>query len=201
MPAQCGGTMHILEHIMARRSIRKFTAEPVDEEDIRNLLRAAMAAPSASNRKPWEFIVVTDQAVLGRLRRALPLGRYRSQCVIVVCGDVRRSWPGPGRDFWIQDGSAATQNILLAACGMGLGAVWVGVHPVGLFVKSVSRVLGLPKDVRPLGLIHVGYPAETKEPRTQYDEARVHWQCYDETKVENDNTDDTDAGVPKEHDE
>ncbi len=168
----------IMEHILARRSIRHFTDEPVSTDDIHRLLEAAMAAPSASNRRPWAFVVVTDPEVLARLRGGLVFGRYRAPLSIVVCGDMRRAWPGPGRDFWVQDCSAATQNILLAATGLGLGAVWIGVHPIAPLRFHVSQVLGLPRHVRPLSVVHVGHPAETKAPRTQYDEANVHWQRY-----------------------
>ncbi|MBC7236824.1 MAG: nitroreductase family protein, partial [Chloroflexi bacterium] len=164
----------ILEHIMARRSIRKFTPEPVPAEMVTALLQAAMAAPSASNRKPWEFLVVTDPDLLRGLRQRLVFGRYEAPLAIVVCGNLRRAWPGPPRDFWIQDCSAATQNILLTAAGRGLGAVWVGVHPIAPFVRAVSGLLGLPKHVIPLGVVYVGWPEQHKPPRTQYDPARVH---------------------------
>lgn len=169
---------HILEHIFGRRSIRRFEARPVGKEQLGELLRAAMAAPSASNRKPWEFVIVTDQDMLATLRRTLLFGRYTAPVAIVVCGNMRRTYPPPARDFYVQDCSAAIQNILLAAHGLGLGAVWIGVHPVPPFVRGVSRALGLPRHVRPVGLVYVGYPAEDKPPRTQYDPARVHWQRW-----------------------
>ncbi len=168
----------IMEHILARRSIRRFTDEPVSAEDIRRLLEAAMAAPTASNRRPWAFIVVTDSEALARLRSGLIFGRYSAPLSIVVCGDMRRAWPGPGRGFWVQDCSAATQNILLASTGLGLGAVWIGVHPIAPLHWYVARVLSLPRWVRPLAVVHVGHPAIAKPPRTQYDEAAVHWQRY-----------------------
>ncbi len=164
----------ILEHIMARRSIRKFEDEPLSPDEITMLLHAAMAAPSATNRKPWEFVVVTDEDLLASLRRRLPFGRYRAPLAIVVCGNLHRAWPGPPRDFWIQDCSAATQNILLAAAGRGLGTVWIGVTPVKALVWAVSRALDLPKHIVPLGVVYVGHPAETKPPRTQFDAERVH---------------------------
>jgi large conductance mechanosensitive channel len=168
----------ILEHILARRSIRKFTAEPVAAEDIEKLLQAAMAAPSASNRRPWEFVLVSDPALQARLRSGLPLGRYNAPLAIVVCGNLQRAWPWPATDFWIEDCSAATENLLLAATGQGLGAVWIGVHPLQPFIQHVVRTLALPKHVRPLGVVWVGHPAEQRPPRTQFDAARVHWQLY-----------------------
>jgi len=168
----------ILDHIFSRRSIRQYTEQAVSREDILRLLQAGMAAPSASNRRPWEFIVVTDRELLGKLRKGLIFGRYRPPLAIAVCGNMRRALPGPARDFWIQDCSAAAQNILLAATGMGLGSVWIGVHPIKPLAKVVSRVLSIPDHIVPLGVIYVGHPAETKEPRTQYDESRVSWQRH-----------------------
>ncbi len=168
----------ILEIIKRRRSIRKFTAEPVSQEQIQALLEAAMAAPSASNRRPWEFVVINDEKRLEALRARLPFGRYNAPLAIVVCGDMRRAYPAPGRDFWICDCSAAMQNILLAATGMGLGSVWVGIYPIGLLVRAVSSLVNLPEHVIPLGVAYVGHPAETKPPRTQYDASRVHWQEF-----------------------
>jgi len=167
-----------MEHILGRRSIRRFEDRPVDRDLLDQLLRAAMAAPSASNRKPWEFVVVTDSVVLAKLRRTLIFGRYTAPVAIVVCGNMRRTWPPPARDFYVEDCSAAIENILLAAHGLGLGAVWIGVHPMPPFVRGVSRALGLPRHVRPVGLVHVGHPAEKKPPRTQYDPSRVHWQKW-----------------------
>lgn len=174
-------------HILARRSIRRFEEQPVAAELIDELLRAAMAAPSASNRKPWEFVVVTEADRLAALRRTLVFGRYEAPVAIVVCGNMRRTYPPPVRDFYIQDCSAAIQNILLAAHGLGLGAVWIGVQPVAPFVRGVSRALRLPRHVRPVGLVYLGHPAEAKSPRTQYDPARIHWQCWQGHESENNN--------------
>ncbi|MBN1399945.1 MAG: nitroreductase family protein [Anaerolineae bacterium] len=168
----------ILEHILARRSVRRFQDRALGPSEITPLLQAAMAAPSASNRRPWEFVVLTEEDRLRQLRRRLPFGRYRAPAAIIVCGNLRRAYPWPARDFWIEDCSAATENILLCATGLGLGAVWIGVYPLKPLVGAVSRLLGLPRHVVPLGVVHVGYPAETPPPRTQYNEARVHWQSY-----------------------
>ena len=158
-----------------------------------------MAAPSASNRKPWEFVVVTDEDTLRALRNRLPLGRHRAPAAIVVCGNMRRTYPPPGQDFWVQDCSAAAQNILLAATGMDLGAVWVGIHPIGLLRLGVSRALGLPRHIKPLGLIYLGHPAESKPPRTQFDVGRVHWQRFGavegSTSPLGDSSDRDDGGV------
>jgi nitroreductase len=168
----------ILEQIMRRRSIRKYTDEPVTREELTTLLQAAMAAPSAMNRKPWEFVVVTEPERLAALRRRLVLGKYNAPAAIVVCGNLKRAAPSIAKDFWVVDCSAATQNILLAAAGLGLGTVWIGVYPLRPVMGLVARLLGLPKQVQPLAVIWVGRPAETKPPRTQYDEANVHWESF-----------------------
>ncbi len=165
--------MEGFETIVTRRSIRKYTAEPVSEELIKKLLDAAMSAPSAGNQQPWHFVVVTDRAVLDEI----PKVHVHAQMVkgaplaIAVCADTAAE---KHKGFWIQDCAAATQNILLAAHALGLGAVWLGVHPRDERVAGVSKLLGLPANVVPLSLISIGYPAEEKPRADRYDEARVH---------------------------
>jgi nitroreductase len=161
----------LIETILARRSIRKYTDEPVSEDDITDLLEAAMAAPSASNRRPWHFITVTERDTLDRLAEAHPYGKMLADAPlgIAVCGDTTISEP-----YWVQDCSAATENLLLAAVALNLGAVWLGVFPREERVAAVRRILGIPEAVVPLNLISIGHPAETKEARTQYEAARVH---------------------------
>ena len=161
--------------IMKRRSIRKFTDQPVEKEKIIQLLEAAMAAPSAMNAQPWEFVVITEKSVMDKFRRALMFAKMNAPAAICVLGSSRMQKGKVGDKFWVQDCSAATQNILLAPTALGLGSIWVGVHPVTIFSRQVSHILNLPKGVTPLNLIYIGYPAETKEPRTQYEEARVQW--------------------------
>jgi nitroreductase len=167
-----------LDFIFKRRSIRKFTDQPISEEDITLLLQAGMAAPTAMNARPWEFVVVTDEEIIQQLRNSLVFGKHNPAAVIAVCGNTLVSKAKVSGRFWVQDCSAATENILLAATALGLGSVWVGVYPVAMFVRRVSEVLDLPRNVTPLGVIYLGYPAEEKEPRTQYDVRKVHWQKY-----------------------
>ncbi|MCD6291000.1 MAG: nitroreductase family protein [Anaerolineae bacterium] len=163
-----------LHFIFARRSIREYTPEPVSDEDVQALLEAAMAAPSARNTKPWHFIVVRDRETLDRLSRthkfADPLAR--APLGLVVCGVPAAS------EYWAQDASAATENILLAATALGLGTVWMGVHPQKDREEYVRQVLGIPEDVTPLNLIAVGHPAEEKPARTQFDPTRVHYERF-----------------------
>jgi len=161
----------LIDTIFSRRSIRRYTREPVSEEDIRTILEAAMAAPSASNRKPWHFVVVSERETLNRLAEAHKYAKMLNEAplCISVCGDQSVS-----ERFWVQDCSAATENLLLAAAALGLGAVWCGVHPSQDRVKDISEILGIEAPVVPLNIIAIGHPAEEKEPRTQYDEDRVH---------------------------
>jgi nitroreductase len=171
-----------LETIFRRRSIRRFTNQPLDKETITLLLQAGMAAPSAVNSQPWEFIVITDPEMLAKVRSKLPFARHNAPVGIMVLGSPERANNTAGRAFWEQDCSAAMENMLIAAVGLGLGAVWVGIHPVAPFVRAVREALDIPEEVTPLGLMHVGYPAEEKLARTQYTEHKVYWQKYEKRK-------------------
>jgi nitroreductase len=172
----------IIDIILSRRSIRQFTNEPVDHETLIFLLKAAMSAPTACNSQPWEFIVVTEPEVLSQIREKFLFARYNAPAAIVVCGNVSIANNSVGREHWVQDCSAATENILIAAAGMGLGAVWIGVYPYPSKIKPVAETLGIPEHVTPLSMVYVGHPAEVKDPRTQYDQHKVYWQCYEPRK-------------------
>ena len=170
--------MEMIDTIYARRSIRQYQEKGVEEEKLTTLLEAAMAAPSAMNIKPWEFIVVTDSERLKEIRSALMFGKMNAPAAIIVCGNTSFFKHPMASQFWVQDCSAATENILLAAVSLELGTVWCGVHPIHNFEKRISKILELPDHVKPLNVIYVGYPAEEKEARTQYSPDRVHWQKY-----------------------
>jgi nitroreductase len=163
-------TKDLIETIFSRRSIRKYTDEPVSDDDIKTMLEAAMAAPSASNSQPWHFVVVMERATLDALAEAHPHGKMLAQATlcIAVCGDPAIS------DYWQQDCSAAIENLLLAVAALGLGAVWLSAYPREKRVALARRILSIPENIVPVNLISIGHPAETKEPRTQYNEARVH---------------------------
>jgi nitroreductase len=160
-----------LEAIFARRSIRAYTGEPVSHEAITQILEAGMAAPSSNNRKPWHFVVIRDRATLTKLAEAHPHGKMLSEAAaaIAVCGDTSIS-----PDFWVQDCSAATENMLVAVAALDLGAVWLGGHPREDRVAAIREVLGIPAHAGVLCLISIGHPGEKKEPRTQYDPKRIH---------------------------
>jgi nitroreductase len=159
-----------LSIIFSRRSIRAYTADRVSEADIQSLLEAGMAAPSASNRKPWHFVVTTDRATLRVLADAHPYGKMLAGAAlaIAVCGDPAIS------SWWVQDCTAATENILIAVSGLGLGAVWLGCHGNPQREQAVRNALGIPSQFGVLSLLSIGHPAEEKEARTQYDPTRIH---------------------------
>lgn len=175
---QTGSINEMIETIYARRSIRKFQGRPVEKEKLETLLKAAMAAPSAMNSRPWEFIVLTQPEKMTEIRSVMMFGKYNAPAAIIVCGNTSFIRRPVVNSFWVQDCSAATENILLAAVELGLGTVWLGVHPIHNFSKRIAKVLRLPATVKPLNVIYVGYPDEEKPPRTQFDPERIHWEVY-----------------------
>ena len=165
--------MEDLNFIYRRRSIRKFTDQPVTDEVIELLLKAAMAAPTAMNIQSWRFIVIRDAELLRAIRRVMPFGKMEAPCAVSVCGDLQSLRRLVAERFWVQDCSAATENLLLAASALGLGAVWCGVEPLNQVSASISKLLKLPEHIRPLNIIYIGFPAEEKPARTQYDPKKV----------------------------
>lgn len=166
--------MELLEALQRRRSVRRFTEEAVSKKDIDILMHAAMSGPSACNARPWDFYVVESKTVLQNLHKATKYSDISAPLAIVVCGNLSHALPAPLNDFWVQDCSAATENILLAATDIGLGAVWCGIYPNRDAMENVKKTLGLPEESIPLNIIHVGHPDQFPEPRDQYDEKRVH---------------------------
>jgi nitroreductase len=176
---------NVLDYIYRRRSIRSFTNQAVTKDLTEKLLRAAMAAPSSCDRKTWEFVAITDKAILGTIGKYLKNSEYNPRLAILVCGNMnianctKCKWmKGECRELWIQDCSASMENMLIAASGLGLGSVWVGVYPTNRTIKFLSDTLKLPEEIVPLAIAYIGYPNEYKEPRTQYEEKKVHWQVY-----------------------
>jgi len=167
-----------LDLIFKRRSVRIFSKKTVSKEAITSILKAAMAAPSASNSRPWEFIAITDPDTLEKLRKSLKYGKYNATAAIVVCANLELAQNESAMRFWVQDCSAATENILIAAAGLGLGTVWIGSYPKEDVMQTEREILGIPDNVTPLSLVYIGHPAEEPQPRTQYEEERVHWEKY-----------------------
>lgn len=172
--------MNALETIMTRTSIRSFTDQTISEETIETLLRAGMAAPTAVNAQPWHFVVVNDRAKLDELAGTSRQGDMLRQATlaIAVCGDMSKAMQGPGQAFWVQDCSAATENILLAAHALGLGAVWTGCYPIEERVASVTEVLKLGEGIIPLCVIVMGYPAETPQPKDKWKPENVSYNEF-----------------------
>ena len=168
-----------LDFIFSRRSIRRFTAEKVSDDQIKVLLEAAMAAPTAMNLQPWHFVVIDDPVKLADLRKVLPFGKMQVPLAISVCGNLGSVKKLVTERFWVQDCSAATQNLLLAANALGLGAVWCGVHPINRLESSLRTILNLPETVIPLNVVYIGHPAEVKPARTQYDPKRISQNLFD----------------------
>ncbi len=164
--------MDAMEAILTRSSIRAYTDEPVTDEQVEQLLRAAMAAPSAGNSQSWAFVVIRDRELLDAVPAVHPYAKMTPQAplAILVCGDVSAE-KHPG--FWVQDCSAAVENLLLAAHIIGLGAVWTGIYPDEGRVEGFRRLFSLPDHIMPLALIPVGFPKETKEVTDRYDPAKV----------------------------
>lgn len=167
-----------MKEIFERRSVRKYTNEPVSDEEITQLLKAAMRAPSASNQQAWEFIVIRDKNILLEITKFHPHAQMLdgAACAIVVCGN--KAYTKSDYDFWVQDCSAATQNLLLEAVYLYLGAVWLSCYPNEERVKKLTKLLNLPEDVIPLNIISIGHPAEIPEPIDTFKEDRIHYNKW-----------------------
>lgn len=166
----------VLENIHARKSVRQFTDEPVSQEHIETMLKAAMAAPTAVNYQPWRFVVITERARLDAMAEVLPYAKMLKQAplAIVVCGET--TWfEGRENTYWQQDCSAATQNILLAAEALGLGAVWTGVYPNMDLARPLAEFLGLPGTVQPLCCIPIGHHDGTTQPKDKWKPENIHY--------------------------
>ena len=167
--------MELKKVLLKRRSIRKFKEDKVSKEMIDELMHAAMSGPSACNKRPWKFYVISNEEKLEELKNASRFSKITAPLAIIVCGDLSRRLPKAFASYWIQDCSAATENILLRVTDLGLGAVWCGLHPQKQAEEKVSELLELNEELIPLSLIWIGHPDEEQEARDQYEEDRV---CY-----------------------
>ncbi|MCD7970182.1 MAG: nitroreductase family protein [Alistipes sp.] len=163
-----------LDVIFERKSVRAYTDQPVEAEKIDLMVRAAMAAPTGMDRRPWEIVVVDDRAVLDKMCEGLAAARMLEQAplAVIVCGDTDRS------SYWYLDCSAATQNLLLAAEAQGLGAVWTAAYPYQERMGVVIDALNLPDNILPLAVIPVGYPAGPETPKDKYNPDKVHYNGW-----------------------
>jgi nitroreductase len=164
-----------LQPLFARRSTRRFTDQPVEEGLLRDLLEAAMAAPSAVAKDPWHFILIQNPQILARLATGMTNGRFLAQAAagIAICGDLQRAHEGE-LSFLLQDCSAATENILIAATLLGLGACWLGVHPWEDRIQMVREVLHVPAGIVPVCMVAIGWPAQRTEARTRFRNNALH---------------------------
>ena len=169
--------MEILEGIITRRSIRKYTNKKISDDQVQMLLKAGMYAPSARNQQPWHFLVINDKRILNQLSEIHPYAKMllEAQLAIVVCGDETLEL---STGYWVVDCSVATQNILLAAHGMGLGAVWLGLHPREERKQAIRDFFKLPDHIQPLSIISVGYPNEIKEMPDRFKTERIHYNKW-----------------------
>lgn len=175
--------METLEAIKTRRSIRQYKKEAVPDDILKEILEAGMSGPTGGNNKPWQFIILNDPEILQKIPKVHSGAPFTPDAplAILVCGDLEK-YPGLMEEFldvWIIDCSIAAQNILLAAHGKGLGAVWTGVYPMEERVNGLKALLELPENIIPLVLIVIGYPAEQLPVEDRYDTSRVHYNTFE----------------------
>lgn len=168
-----------IKTILERKSVRSFENKFISKDKLELILKAGMAAPSARNLQPWAFIVVTDRDIMNTLADRLPYAKmlYEATAAIVVCGIPEKSGDSP-EGYWVQDCSAATQNILLAIESMGLGAVWTGVYPRSERIDVVRDVLSIPQNVFPLNVIPIGYPKGENRPKDKFKPENIRWNNW-----------------------
>lgn len=166
--------MELFEALLKRRSCRKYLNKDVKDEDIRKILEAAMAAPSAINRQPWEFYVIKNKELQEKIKNIAPAWDRNSPLLIAVAGNKDNFIEGR-EDFWLEDCAAAIENMLLEATNLGLGSLWCGVYPGKERMDALCKLINLPSNQIPYALIHIGYADEKNEPRTQFDKRKVHY--------------------------
>ncbi len=167
-----------MKEIFNRRSIRKYEEQPVSDEKIHRILRAAMYAPSAGNERPWHFIVIKDRKTLDEIPKHHPhteMLKEAPMAIVPCCDTSNLKYDGA---FWIQDMAAAIQNILLEAKHLGLGSCWCGVYSREILMEPVARILNIPEHIIPVAVIAIGYPGEEREVRERYNEDRVHYEKW-----------------------
>ena len=171
-----GLSQSALDVIFSRKSVRTYTDKAVSEEQVETLLKAAMAAPTGMNVQPWRFVVVRNQAVKNRIA-----GRNgmisKASVAIVVCGETQLKNGQPNKN-WTADCAAASENLLIAAEALGLGAVWTACYPYEERMSTVIEALELPEDVKPLCVIPVGYPTGNDKPKDKWKPENIHYDKW-----------------------
>lgn len=171
----------VLNNILSRKSVRSYTDQPVSREQIDTLLRAAMAAPSGKDMRPWKFLVLDDSAAIKDFATKVPRAKMlaEAKAVVVVCGDMTVTGDdGKPSYSWVLDCSLASENLLLMAEAMGLGAVWVSVHPREERIAEVRQALNLPEHLMPLNIIPLGYPKGDAKPKDKYNAENIYYNKW-----------------------
>jgi nitroreductase len=169
--------MDTIDAIFNRRSIRKYTNETISVDKINLLLESGFCAPSAGNQQPWHFVIIDDRVILSEIQKFHPHASMLEEAnkAILVCGDLSIE---KHKGYWILDCSASTENILIAAHDQGLGACWLGIYPKKDRIENMKKLLNLPKQIIPLSLISLGYPAEKKTKLNKINKTRVHYNKW-----------------------
>ncbi len=171
-----------LECIMTRVSVRDYSDKQVDDSTVNKILRAGMAAPTAANQQPWQFVVVTQQNLKDSITAAFEFTKMVEHCsfAVVVCGDMNNLFKDdvPEGGFWVEDCSAASENMLLAAHALGVGSVWCGIYPLKDREEKLREILNIPSSLTPLNVIAFGYPAQPAPPKNKWNPEKIHYNTY-----------------------
>ncbi len=172
----------VIDCIMTRTSVRSYNGEQIDDSTVTKILRAGMAAPTAANQQPWHFVVVNDQNLKDSITAAFEYTKMVKNCsfAVVVCGDMDNLFTDdiPDGGFWVEDCSAASENMLLAAHALGIGGVWCGIYPLKDREQRLRSILKLPSNLTPLNVMAFGYPAVSPAPKDKWTPAKIHYNAY-----------------------
>ncbi len=172
----------MIDCIMTRASVRSYTGEQINDSIVNKILRAGMAAPTAANQQPWYFVVINEQSLKDSITAAFEYTKMVENCsfAVVVCGDMDNLFKGdiPDGGFWVEDCSAASENMLLAAHALGVGGVWCGIYPLKDREQRLRSILNLPSNLTPLNVMAFGYPSQQVAPKDKWDPAKIHYNSY-----------------------
>jgi nitroreductase len=165
--------MDAIEAILTRHSIRKYSQKPISEQDLDTILKAAMSAPSANNKQPWHYVVIEERDLLDRIGEFHRHGKmlHQAQAAILVCGDEKLA---KYHGHMVLDCAAATENILIAAHALGLGAVWIGIYPWENRIEAFRKFIDIPQEITPMALVSIGHPDQQKPSAREFNFDRVH---------------------------
>lgn len=177
-----GSSDAVIDCIMTRASVRSYTGEQVSDSLVSKILRAGMAAPTAANQQPWHFVVINEQNLKDSITDAFEYTKMVKDCsfAVVVCGDMDNLFQGdvPDGGFWVEDCSAASENMLLAAHALGIGGVWCGIYPLKDREQRLRAILNLPSNLTPLNVMAFGYPAQPVAPKDKWAPSKIHYNAY-----------------------